>query len=800
MNSGGLTKFTGTVTNLASLETDAGGASEFVGDVSGTGSMNIKDATTLRGASYSTTGTQTYAGVTLAGGATRTFTGTTVSFGSRLDATTAGEQGAVITGNASFGDSVGATKALRSLSVSGTTTIGGAGDRTISTSSGDATFGNTLTGNGSALTVNSGGLTKFTGTVTNLASLETDAGGGVQVLQGVSTTGNQTYRDADGSFSGTFNAAAFEAVGRGSFGGTFNATAGFTAQGAATLIGATTVSAGDATFGNTLTGNGSALTVNSGGLTKFTGTVTNLASLETDAGGGVQVLQGVSTTGNQTYRDADGSFSGTFNAAAFEAVGRGSFGGTFNATAGFTAQGAATLIGVTTVSAGDATFGGTIDGSGPLTVQGRGLTRLAGRVTLTAGDIVIVGSRVELQDLNAMGDIVVRATRVEFLRRDPGPVDFIQQFSGATPRNDFGTDVWSNGAVVFTPFGDATSVSVSLGGGGSANPLENLVFIATPTGQFSVNGGDAVAYGPLAASRHSAAFAKPERALQPGFDFLGNEEAVSDLATVFAGVDATPSQTDPDSAAVSGEQLEVLSTVLGIKVESMLAAEPGQGRSEQELRERAEVYKGLRDKRLVVSTVKQSPDAASSSSEPSAQVSWERWGVQTTVADVGFTQARAQAIIDQLEALGWVSKELSPEGGKSKYQNQADTEGQHLRDWLSKAKLSFENTQWRAESDGNADGNDRFDAVKFVSHLRASTTDTDAQQRQRQFDRFVQFEDMIERSGMPPLAVKDAKASLREKVRPRNNMNMVEFVAVLDAWRSSATDDSRKVSASVVFR
>ena len=110
------------------------------------------------------TGNQTYTGaVTLGTGndttVTLTATGGTVSFGGTVDATTAGEQGLTVAGNASFGGVVGGT-ALRALSVSGTTALnttavttsnagGGTGDQTYTgaVTAGAVTFAASSGGN-----------------------------------------------------------------------------------------------------------------------------------------------------------------------------------------------------------------------------------------------------------------------------------------------------------------------------------------------------------------------------------------------------------------------------------------------------------------------------------------------------------------------------------------------------------------------------------------------------------------------------------------------------------------------------
>jgi len=91
---------------------------------------------------------------------TLTSTGGTVSFGGTVNATTAGEQGLTVTGNASFGGIVGGGTALRALSVSGTTALnttavttsdagGGTGNQTYTgaVTAGSVTFAASSGGN-----------------------------------------------------------------------------------------------------------------------------------------------------------------------------------------------------------------------------------------------------------------------------------------------------------------------------------------------------------------------------------------------------------------------------------------------------------------------------------------------------------------------------------------------------------------------------------------------------------------------------------------------------------------------------
>ncbi|TWA85685.1 hypothetical protein FBZ83_103277 [Azospirillum brasilense] len=376
VNNKSTTTFAGTVggtTALASLTTDSAGTSSLK-SVTTSGAQTYNDAVTLDG-TY-TGGTVTTNAATTLGGATTVNAGTAT-----FNGTVNGAQALTIagTGTAQFNAAVGGMTALASLTtnagatvsflnvattgaqthgaattLNGTYTTGGAfttngavtlaGDTTVNGGSA-VLFAGAVDG-GHALAVNNKSTTTFSGTVggtTALASLTTDATG-TSSLKSVTTTGAQTYNDAvtlDGTYTG----------------------GSFTANGAATLAGDTTVNGGSVLFAGTVDG-AQSLVINSKGTTTFSGTVggtTALASLTTDATG-TSSLKSVTTTGAQTYNDAvtlDGTYTG----------------------GSFTANGAATLAGDTTVNGGSSVlFAGTVDGAQSLVINSKGTTTFAGTV------------------------------------------------------------------------------------------------------------------------------------------------------------------------------------------------------------------------------------------------------------------------------------------------------------------------------------------------------------------------------------------------------------------------------------
>ncbi|TWA72857.1 hypothetical protein FBZ82_102458 [Azospirillum brasilense] len=376
VNNKSTTTFSGAVggtTALASLTTDATGTSSLK-SVTTTGAQTYSDAVTLDG-TYTGGTVTTNAAVTL-GGATTVNAGTAT-----FNGTVNGTQALTIagTGTAQFNAAVGGTTALASLTTNAGATVsllnvattGAQTHNAATTLNGTYTTGGAFTANGAvalagdatvnggsavlfagtvdgahALAVNNKSTTTFTGTVggtTALASLTTDATG-TSSLKSVTTTGAQTYNDAvtlDGTYTG----------------------GSFTANGAATLAGGTTVNGGSVLFAGTVDG-AQALVINSKGTTTFTGTVggtTALASLTTDATG-TSSLKSVTTTGAQAYNDAvtlDGTYTG----------------------GSFTANGAATLAGGTTVNGGSSVlFAGTVDGAQALVINSKGATQFTGTV------------------------------------------------------------------------------------------------------------------------------------------------------------------------------------------------------------------------------------------------------------------------------------------------------------------------------------------------------------------------------------------------------------------------------------
>ena len=130
IGSNGLSQAGGTITGGASLTVNNGSVS-VSGGILDVGALHATGATTLAGA-ISTSSTQAYDGpVTVA--ADTNLTGATVILGSSADDAAASTHGLTVTGSAVFDGPVGAAAALRSLHVTGATTLAGGAVSTSST-------------------------------------------------------------------------------------------------------------------------------------------------------------------------------------------------------------------------------------------------------------------------------------------------------------------------------------------------------------------------------------------------------------------------------------------------------------------------------------------------------------------------------------------------------------------------------------------------------------------------------------------------------------------------------------------
>lgn len=143
----------------------------------------------INGGSVDTTGTQQYGQHVILSGVDTTLTGTNVQLKAGVDGTESGKQGLVIAGNADIQGDVGATTPLRTVAVSGATTLGGGkthttgdqvyngavtlkGDRDLTSDTGSVILGSKLDGgNGNNLNVNAGKNIQVAGDATGLGSL-----------------------------------------------------------------------------------------------------------------------------------------------------------------------------------------------------------------------------------------------------------------------------------------------------------------------------------------------------------------------------------------------------------------------------------------------------------------------------------------------------------------------------------------------------------------------------------------------------------------------------------------------------
>ncbi|MDE1149842.1 MAG: SapC family protein [Azospirillaceae bacterium] len=464
----GAVTFGGTLDGAHALTiTTASGTITFTGAVGGTTTLTaltVTDGTgtlAIDGGSIATTGAQSYATAVVLGADT-TLTGATVTLSGGLDAATAGGQSLAIVGNAVVDQAVGATVALGTVSVSGTTVFG---DPAVTTT-GDQTYAGAVT-LGADTTLTSTG-----GTITLAAGADGTTAGGQSLI----IVGNTALT---GAFGGTTALNALSVTGTAALNGGVTTAASQTYLGAVTLAGDTTLTGGDTvafaatvdgghalviTGGNAVTFSGVVggtsrlgdLTVNTSGATTFDGAVT-AASVTTDVPGTLFINGGsVDTTGTQTYGEravigADTTLAGTLvslnggadalaTPVALVIQGDASLAGGIGANAaltGLSVSGATTVTadthlvttgGVTFTGAlntgstlivdansGDVTFAA-INGAGTLVVNTSGATTFGGAVQAAAittdasGTLFLNGGSVTTTGAQTFGERAVLGT------------------------------------------------------------------------------------------------------------------------------------------------------------------------------------------------------------------------------------------------------------------------------------------------------------------------------------------------------------------------------------------------------
>jgi autotransporter-associated beta strand protein len=352
-------------------------------------SLSVHGATTLAGGSVTTTAGQSYAGaVTLTRDAA--LSASLVTFGSTVDAASAGAEGLTVTGGASFAGAVGKAQALKALAVSGAAALNGGSVTTAAAGAGSQSYGGAVTlGQDAALTASAGA--GAAAPVTFGSAVDAAAAG----AEALTVTGNASFAGGVGSgqalkslaVSGTSSLA----------GGAVTTTTTQTYSGAATLGQDTTLAGTLMTFGNTLDAavagaQGLILTGNA----TFAGAVGSLRALKGLAVSGSTALNGVSvtTTTSQTYTGAvtlgkDTTLTGTLV----------SFGSTLDATA----AGAQGL----TVS-GNASFGGAVGGGQALrALVAIGTTALNGGAVSTTTTQNYTGAVTLGSDTRLTGSLVI---------------------------------------------------------------------------------------------------------------------------------------------------------------------------------------------------------------------------------------------------------------------------------------------------------------------------------------------------------------------------------------------------------
>ncbi|MGQ0627050.1 MAG: two-partner secretion domain-containing protein, partial [Phycisphaerales bacterium] len=353
-STGGTVAFGSTLNGTTAGQESAtiNGNATFAGAVGGTTaleSLSVTGAAGINGGAVTTTGDQTYGtGTTL--GASATLTGGTVTFSGTLDGMTAGSQSLTLLADGVFGGNVGSGTSLGSVTVTGTTSIGG-----DVTTEGDQLYGDAVTLTGPA------GVRTLTGNSVTFATTVDAAAAGVQ---GLSIDGDAFFGDEVG---GTMALGSLAVSGTTILNGDVTTTDAGGGTGAQTYTGDVTL-----TQDTTLTATGG--TVSFGGLLDgttsgteflaivgnaiFSGNVGGATSLQSLNVSGTTALNGigVTTSGTQVYTG-----NVTLGGASGAITTLSSSGTTFSGTVNASGAGTQGLM-VT----GPATFGGNVGNSGAL--------------------------------------------------------------------------------------------------------------------------------------------------------------------------------------------------------------------------------------------------------------------------------------------------------------------------------------------------------------------------------------------------------------------------------------------------
>jgi filamentous hemagglutinin family protein len=278
--------------------------------------------TTSLGASVTTTGNQTYAGVLTLTGAS-TLTGATPSFNTGAGGVTGAFNLTLdFSGTTAITGTAFTSLAALTTGGGGTTTLTGALTTTGAMTFNDAVqlVGNTtLDSAATALQFNS--------------TLNSDSTGGRTLT--IASTGTELF---GGAVGGVVPLGALD-TGTGAItinGGSINTgAANQTYDGAVTLGANTTLTGGTPAFNSTVAGGGLDLALNFTGTTTLTAAFSGMKNLTTGNGGGTTINGNISTTGTQTYNDAvtiaGGALTRTLTSSGTGSSGNITFSSTINA-------------------------------------------------------------------------------------------------------------------------------------------------------------------------------------------------------------------------------------------------------------------------------------------------------------------------------------------------------------------------------------------------------------------------------------------------------------------------------------
>jgi hypothetical protein len=420
-------------------------------------SLTVTGTAGINTSSITTTGAQNYQGAATLG-TSATLKGTTVAFGSTLDESGGGGTDDLkITGNATFADKVGNAAKLKSLTVTGTTSIN---TSTITTAGGQNYNGAVTLGTSATLT----------GTTVAFGSTLDESGAGG--MDDLTVTGNATFANTVGSAA---KLKSLTVTGTTGINTTAITTTGNQSYGQKVTLGANpTLTGASVTFQDSVAGGSHSLDVE-GNATFGTGTGDSVSGVTTlTVSGNTTINAGnITTTDKQLYGKTS---STTLTLGAAAAI-------TLDSTAGSAAGADITVAGAISDDATASSLTLKAGTGGNVVLNGTGATPIGSSLTVTSNNITL--QTAQLSTLGAVSLTAQNAISVN-AALDAGA----STISIMANQDGMGTEGFTQSAPISTTNDTANAVRIvvntNTGGTGSAS-LNSIKTNTLTNGAINVN-------------------------------------------------------------------------------------------------------------------------------------------------------------------------------------------------------------------------------------------------------------------------------------------------------------------------